>query len=125
MAGRQDEAMDLARQALELSRAFNERGHQVWALRLLGEIVAQCDPPAVEQAEVSYQQALALAKALGMPPLLAHCHLGLGTLYTRLGRQGQACPALSATIELYRAMDMTFWLSQAEATLASLRDRAG
>jgi hypothetical protein len=117
--------MDLAGQALELSRTFTERGHQVWALRLLGEIAAHRDPPAVEQAEVSYQQAVALAEALGMRPLLAHCHLGLGMLYARLGRQGQACTALSAAIELYRAMDMTFWLPQAEAALASLRDRVG
>jgi tetratricopeptide (TPR) repeat protein len=125
MVGRQDEAMDLAGQALELSRTFTERGHQVWALRLLGEIAAQRDPPAVEQAEVSYQQALSLAEVLGMRPLLAHCHLGLGRLYARLGRQGQACTALSAAIELYRAMNMKFWLPQAEAALASLRDRVG
>jgi hypothetical protein len=43
---------------------------------------------------------------------------GLGTLYATTGQQEQACAALSTAIKMYRAMDMTFWLSQAEATLA-------
>jgi len=42
----------------------------------------------------------------------------LGLLYCQSGRGEQARAALSAAIELYRAMDMTFWLPQAEATLA-------
>ena len=53
-----------------------------------------------------------------MRPLQAHCHRGLGMLYARLGRPEQARLALSAAIALYRAMEMTFWLPQAEAALA-------
>jgi class 3 adenylate cyclase len=48
----------------------------------------------------------------------AHCHLGLGTLYTKIGRRQQAHAELSAAIDLYRAMEMNFWLPQAEAALA-------
>jgi len=55
-----------------------------------------------------------------MRPLQAHCHGGLGTLYTKIGRPEQARAALSAAIALYRAMDMTFWLPQAEAALAQV-----
>jgi hypothetical protein len=40
--------------------------------------------------------------------LQAHCHLGLGTLYGKGGREEQARSELSAAIELYRAMEMTF-----------------
>ena len=32
----------------------------------------------------------------------------------------QACVELSAAAVLYRAMDMTFWLPQVEATLAQV-----
>ena len=49
-----------------------------------------------------------------------HCHRGLGTLYTRQGQHEQARTALSTAIELYRAMEMPFWLPQAEATLAQM-----
>ena len=55
-----------------------------------------------------------------MRPLLAHCHHGLGTLYTKIGQPEQARLALSAAIDLYRAMDMTLWLPQAEAALAQV-----
>jgi len=63
------------------------------------------------------------AEALGMRPLQAHCHLGLGTLYARTGQRQQAQAALSTAIDLYRAMDMTFWLPQAEAALAQVEGR--
>ena len=56
-----------------------------------------------------------------MRPLQAHCHLGLGTLYATTGQHEQARAELSAAIELYRAMEMQFWLPQAEATLAQVR----
>jgi len=55
---------------------------------------------------------------LGMHPLVAHCHRGLGTLYARIGRREHTYTALATAIELYRAMDMMFWLPQTEAALA-------
>ena len=58
-----------------------------------------------------------------MRPLQAHCHLGLGTLYAKTGQQEQARIELSTALELYRAMDMLFWLPQAEAALAQVEAR--
>jgi sugar phosphate isomerase/epimerase len=80
LAGSLEEAHALAERALALARAHQERGHQAYALRLLGDIAAHRDPPESEQAEAHYRQALDLAEELGMRPLQAHCHLGLGTL---------------------------------------------
>jgi hypothetical protein len=65
-------------------------------------------PPQVEPAEASYRQALALAEELGMRPLLAHSHLGLGTLYLTIGRLAQAHTELSPAVERYRAMEMVY-----------------
>jgi hypothetical protein len=53
-----------------------------------------------------------------MRPLLAHCQLGLGTLYTTVGRRAPARAALATAIELFQAMAMTFWLPRAEAIWA-------
>jgi hypothetical protein len=53
-----------------------------------------------------------------MRPLQAQCHLGLGTLYTKIDRQEQARAELSAAVELYRTMEMALWLPQAETALA-------
>jgi hypothetical protein len=52
-----------------------------------------------------------------MRPLQAHCHRSLGKLYATIGRRAEARAELSASIKLYRAMEMTLWLPQAEAAL--------
>jgi class 3 adenylate cyclase/tetratricopeptide (TPR) repeat protein len=123
LAGHREEASSLAKRALAFARAHQERGHQAYALRLLGAIAAHRDAPENEEAETHYQQAFALAEELGMRPLQAHCHLGLGTLYTRIGRTEQARVELSTAIVLYRAMDMTFWLPEAQTALAQVEGR--
>ena len=123
LAGRGEEAWQHARQALDLARQHKERGDEALALHQLGVVHAHADPPDAAQAEAHYQQALALAEELGMRPLQAHCHRGLGTLYATTGQREQARAELSTAIELYRAMDMTFWLPQAEAALAQVEEQ--
>jgi DNA-binding NtrC family response regulator/tetratricopeptide (TPR) repeat protein len=118
LVGRGEEAWQHARQAVDLAQQHKERANEAHALHQLGVVQAHADPPDTAQAEAHYQQALALAEELGMRPLQAHCQLGLGTLYANLSRGEQARAALTTAIDLYRAMDMTFWLPQAEATLA-------
>jgi hypothetical protein len=54
-----------------------------------------------------------------MRSLQAHCHVGLGTLKTT--QPEPALAELPAAIDLYRAMDMTFWLPQAEAALSQVQ----
>jgi tetratricopeptide (TPR) repeat protein len=121
LAGHLEEAYALAERALAFAREHQERGHQAYALRLLGEIAAQRQPPNAAQAEAYYRQALTLADELGMRPLQAHCHRGLGTLYSRTGQQVQARTELLAAIALYRTMEMTFWLPETEAALAEVQ----
>jgi tetratricopeptide (TPR) repeat protein len=119
-AERRDDATGVAVQALEVTRTHEQRGDEALTLRLLGEIAAQADPPEVEQALSYYREALTLADELGMHPLVAHCHLGLGTLYQKLGRREQAETELTTAAVMYRAMEMTFWLEQAATTLAQV-----
>jgi class 3 adenylate cyclase/tetratricopeptide (TPR) repeat protein len=120
LAGRGEEAWQHARQALDLARQQKARGGEAHALYQLGAVQAHADPLDAKQAAAHYQQALALAEELGMRPLVAHCHHGLGRLYYQTGRAEQARAELSAAIELYRVMEMTFWLPQAEAALAEV-----
>jgi tetratricopeptide (TPR) repeat protein len=120
LTSRSEEAMARAAYALELSRTHKERGHEAYALRLLAGIAAHRYPPESALAESYYHQAVTLADELGMRPLQAHCRLGLGTLHAKSGRREQACAEISAAIDLYRAMEMTFWLPQAEGTLAQV-----
>jgi tetratricopeptide (TPR) repeat protein len=117
-AGRLEEASHTAGRARERAGYHKERGHEAYALCISGEVAACADPLDAEQAESHYRQALALAEELGMRPLAAHCHLGLGTLYRRMGHGERARAELDAAAEMYRATGMTFWLEKAEAALA-------
>jgi predicted ATPase len=120
LTGRSDKALSLTERALTISNP-RQRGFRAFMLRLLGEIAARHDPPEAERAEGAYRQSLVLATELGMRPLQAHCRLGLGQLCMRRDQPEQARAHLSAAVELYRAMAMTFWLPQAESALASTR----
>jgi Flp pilus assembly protein TadD len=113
LSGRTTEALPLLTQTTE----------HVAAGRHVGDIAMHRDPLESERAAAHYQQALTLADELGMRPLQAHCHRGLGTLYAQRGRREQAHTELSTAITMYRTMDMTFWLPQTEAALAQVEAR--
>jgi uncharacterized protein HemY len=66
-------------------------------------------------------EALALADELGMRPLVAHCHLGLGRLYLRTDKHEQAREHLATATTMYPEMGMTYWLEKAEAEVTNLR----
>src|SRR5262245_666709 len=108
-----------------IARQHQERGNQAYALRLLGEIAAHRAPPDVVTAASHYEQALTLAEELDMRPPQAHCHRGLGLLYAATSQWEQARAVLTATSEMYWAMDMTFWLLQTEAALAQVEGQIG
>ena len=51
-----------------------------------------------------------MATELGMRPLEAHCHLGLGKLYRRRGECERARMYVATAAGMYRDMDMRLWL---------------
>lgn len=120
LAGREADARAAAQRALGLSRQHKERGHEAYTLLLLGEIAAREDPLDIGQAENHYRQALALAEELGMRPLIAHCHVGLGKLYRQSGNLQQAKAHLTTAMAMMREMEMGLWLERAEAELEKL-----
>jgi tetratricopeptide (TPR) repeat protein len=121
VAARQlDRAKSVAQRALDLALRHEERGHQAWAVHLLGELSVLSEPAAVGEAEAYFIQALALAEPRGMRPLIAHCHLGLGKLYWRTDKHEHARGHLTTATTMYREMDMTYWLEKAEAEMREL-----
>jgi tetratricopeptide (TPR) repeat protein len=118
LADRLVDALALARRALAYTRERRERGYEAWALHLLGEITWRGDRLEAQQAEDYHREAMTLATNLGMRPLVAHCHLGLGKLYRRVAKRQEAQEHLSTATTMFREMDMRFWLEQAEAEVA-------
>jgi len=120
LAGRFDDARAQAEQGLGLARAGGERGAQIRALRLLGDVAAHGDRPDAERSERYFHEALAMAEELGMRPLQARCLLGLGQHHRRAGQRSHAEELLAAAIASFRALDMPFWLERAQAELDRL-----
>ena len=108
---------------LDLSNTHTGHGYQAHAYRLLGEVARRRQPPDIDQAATYYRQALTLAEEVGMRPLQAHCHRGLGTLFATAGQAEPARAELSTALEMYQAMAMTFWLPETEAALAQVEGR--
>ena len=117
LAHQVEDAFASTERALELARKRAERGHEAYALRLLGDIAAHSDPPDTETAR-HYREALTIAETLDMRPLVAHCHAGLGRLYRRQGKRPDADDHLARAVVIYRDTGMSFWQKQ-------LNDRFG
>jgi tetratricopeptide (TPR) repeat protein len=117
---RANDAFTFAERALGLARERGQRGYEGWILRLLGEIAAHPHSTNREISERYYRQATVLADQLGMRPLLSRCHLGLGTLYGRIGKRPEAEEHLTTATAMCREMGMAFWLAQAEAQVRGL-----
>ena len=71
-------------------------------------------------ADAAYRQALTLSEELGMRPLVAHCHLGLGNLYRKTSDRAKAEKHLVTATAMYRDMDMQLWKEKAEAQIRAL-----
>jgi hypothetical protein len=108
VADRLDAAIAFAERAFIFTREGGQRGDEAHTLRLLRAIASVRDP--ADTAEGPYRQAMALADELGMRPLVAHCHLGLGRLYRRIGDAAKAREHLTIAYTMYLEMGMTFWL---------------
>jgi len=121
-AGTTGEAGELTRRTVATARRLGERGTEAWGLRLLGEVAARAEPVGLAEAASHYREALTLAIELGMRPLVAHCHLGLGRLHRRMDQGELAHDHFTTGARMYAEMDMRPWLDKAEAELAS---RAG
>jgi tetratricopeptide (TPR) repeat protein len=120
LLNRREAATESAEYTVEVAVRLGARGAEAESQRLLAEIAAHAEPPEIAQAESYYRQALTLAEELVMRPLVAHCHLGLGSLYQRIGQREQAQTELTAATEMYRQMEMTFWLDKAGTALAKV-----
>jgi class 3 adenylate cyclase len=111
LRGDLEEAQSSAAAALDAAQALYQRGDEVAARWLLGVTASR-----PIEAQQFLDEALAHAVELGMRPLIAHCHRSLGKLYQRI-KARHAQEHLTTAVTMYREMDMTYWLEQAEAEL--------
>ena len=113
------EATNVVQLALQNSLDYYQRGAGAWAHWLFGEINTRADN--LGAAECHYRKAMALASQLGMAPLLAHCHFGLGKGYGLVSKNEQSQEHLLAAASVYRTLEMASWIREIEMTLQRRR----
>jgi len=115
LAGRADEAVAAATDAYRLASEQGERGSAAGALRMLAAATADAK---------SYEAALDAARALGLRPVEALCHLGRAILAESARDAVPAREHAARALEMLRAMDMRYWLPRAESLAVTAADRA-
>lgn len=110
LGGRAAEARGRVEEGLELARRRGERGTEAVALHLLGAVHAALDDPA--RAEACYRDGLALAETLGMRPVIARCHAGLGRLQRALGSTAAGDDALDLAARMFSDMGAPAWVDE-------------
>jgi len=115
LLGRTEDAQRFAQRALEASTVRPFMVPRV--LSLLADIDSHPDRFNPERGETRYREAMTAAEAQGLRPILAHCHLGLGRLFSRIGKQQAANDHVTIAATMYRDMDMRFWLGETEALM--------
>ena len=120
LTGAVEEAAELADEALRNTRERGEAVLEAWALRLGAEVTTRREPLEAARAEGLYRAAMERAEGLGVRPLTARCHLGLGALYGRTGKAHDARAHLTTAARLFREMQMGLWADRVDAELRLL-----
>jgi tetratricopeptide (TPR) repeat protein len=120
LAGRLADARTHADTSLALARAQHARGLEARALRLVGELLASGDTPDVAASERYYGEAMALARRLGLRPLVSRCRVGIAAVYAKTGRKAEAREVLTAAATEFGRMEMTRWRERSERALAEV-----
>lgn len=106
------------------SRAGSASATPAPGLRVLGEIASRRSPGKSEDAEQHYGEAQALAADLGMRPLVARGHLGLGECYQRADTRQRSRAHLTTAAAMFRELGMTYWTEKADV-IARMRPLQG
>jgi tetratricopeptide (TPR) repeat protein len=100
-----------------MARANRQRWLVAEALRILGQL--RSAEGAAGPARAALEEAAGIAQDIGLRPLLGRCRLSLGEALLRAGDVEAGRGHLEQAAEIFRAMDVRFWLGRAEAALAT------
>jgi class 3 adenylate cyclase/tetratricopeptide (TPR) repeat protein len=108
LSGELEKALSVGTQAVERTRTHAERGAEAHACWLLATIHS-ARAIDLDAAAGMFETSTALARELGLLPLLAHCHLGFGDLRERQGLRPDAIELRYRGQDLLDQMGMKRW----------------
>ena len=115
LKGELEVAAGLAREVIELSAKQGHKGVEATARRLLAEALSGTAEPIPVEAEQEATSALKVAEGCDLRPEVAHCHLTLARIRSRVGDRDGAHSHASRAEAIYHELDMVSWVDAAEA----------
>ncbi|MGH8679184.1 MAG: ATP-binding protein, partial [Burkholderiales bacterium] len=115
LAGELPKAAGLAQQANDLALEYGERGWTAWTKHVVGLIRLAEGETRFDEARKGFEEAMEIARTLGLQPLLARSELSLGQMYRRAQDKERAHTHLTNAAKLLGEMEMSFWLQKAQA----------
>jgi class 3 adenylate cyclase/tetratricopeptide (TPR) repeat protein len=119
-AGDMKSALASAMETLDLATETRVIAYCPQVLETLGHIYSHPDQRDPDKAEAYFREALKAAEELGYRVVTAACHADLGRLHRSLKKNTEAREELTRACEMYREMDMIYYLRKAEQDLAVL-----
>ena len=92
--------MDHFEEALVFCHKAEYWPKRAWTCNYAADRLRHNSPSDRTKAVSLLDECLAISSELGMCPLQALCHRGLGTLYSQTGQLGPACVELATAIEM-------------------------
>lgn len=111
---------DYAVRALDHAKKAGAGWFEVPALQCMARAAARTDSTGIVQAQNFWTQSIEMAEAIDARPDLAHSRRGLGEMFATTDRPEDAKRELTAAVDLYKDLGMTFWLPKTEELLASV-----
>jgi tetratricopeptide (TPR) repeat protein len=119
-AGAIQTSLNAAIKGLEMERMTTISLYRPMMLELIGRIHTNPDYYEPDASQRNFQEGLTSAMKQDNRVVIAHCHAGLGRLNHTMDNSAKAKDELTRACEMYRNMDMTYYLRKAEADLAAL-----
>jgi len=118
-SGNLNKAQQLANEALNIAQKNHQHGEGlVWIV--LGRILGRTDHPQNDKAEEAFLKGIKIFEELKLKLHYAPGYYYLGELYAGTGQKDKALETLKWAEDIFREMEMDFWLAKTQDLLATL-----
>jgi len=118
-SGQVEQAIKAVKETLKLSKEIDSNYIEAKILTLKGRIEAHKASSNVEAAEADILRALDFFKKMQLKPDIAQAYMFLGEVYGEHGRKDEAIKNLKTAREMFKNMEMSYWIDRTEKLLAN------
>ncbi len=117
-SGNLNKAKRYAKDALQMAQQNNEKASEGQSWTLLGRIHGKTTPPDIETAQAYILKSMDIFRELGARPYYFISQYLLGEILLELGDKPTAIEHLKESAQMFKKMDMVYWLGKTTSILS-------